>query len=257
MNDSIRYDRRIFADNLARLMKLHDEKQVDVARLLGVTKAAVSAYIHGQQMPRMDKIELLAQHYGISRGELLSEEAPPPPPESAHPAVRVYESLNEQGQSEFIRYGRFLAEQPAFRVPPAQKRVDYIKHFLVPAAAGYASPIEGEDYELLERDMNTPQEADFCISISGDSMEPYIRDGTLVYVKRGAEMHEFDVGIFYVDGDVFCKQWCLSYDGSLYLLSANPLRRDANIVIPRESGRMCVCFGKVLLPTKLPEPQYR
>ncbi len=258
MNERVRYDKQIFAARLREQMERHGEKQTDIARLLGVSRAAVSAYIHGEQMPRMDKLEVLARHFGVTRGALLEESAPSEAPsESAHPAVRVYESLNEAGQAEFVRYGRYLAEQPAYRVPPEQKKIDYIKHYLVPAAAGYASPIEGEDYELLARGMDTPEEADFCLTIRGDSMEPYIRDGSLVYVKRDAPLREFDVGIFFVDGDVFCKQWCLGYDGSLYLLSANPLRQDANITVSRSGGRMCVCFGKVLLPTRLPEPQYR
>ena len=254
----ITYDRRIFAENLLRLMAEHHEKQVDVARLLGVSKAAVSAYVRGDQMPRMDKIEILARHYGLPRGTLLSEpeDEALPAVSPAHPALLIYESLNESGRAEYIRYGRFLTQQPAYQVPRAQRRVEHIKHYLVPAAAGYASPIEGEDYELLERDMNTPLEADFAVTVRGDSMEPYIRDGSLVYVQRDAPLREFDVGIFFVDGDVYCKQWCLDYAGTLHLLSANPLRQDANLVIPRESGRRCVCFGKVLLPTKLPEPVY-
>ena len=260
MPEPIVYDRRIFAQNLLRCIKDNREKQVDVARLLGVSKAAVSAYVKGEQMPRMDKLETLAQHYGVSIAALIQPpgDAPEPAPHrDEHPAVRIFDSLNEAGQREYIRYGRFLTEQPAYRVPGGQRKVEYIKHYLVPAAAGYASPIEGEDYELLERDMNTPLEADFCISIRGDSMEPYIKDGSIVYVKRDAPLREFDVGVFFVDGDVFCKQWCVDYVGTLHLLSANPLRQDANLTIPRESGRSCVCFGKVLLPTRLPEPSYR
>ena len=260
MTEPIVYDRRIFADNLTRFMKLNREKQVDIARLLGVSKAAVSAYVKGEQMPRMDKLETLAQHFGVPIAALIQAgEAPAAPDarESEHPAVRIYDSLNDAGQREYLRYGRFLTEQPGYRVPPARRRVEYIKHYLVPAAAGYASPIEGEDFELIERTMDTPHDADFCLTIRGDSMEPYIRDGSIVYVKRDAPLREFDVGVFYVDGDVFCKQWCVDYVGTLHLLSANPLRRDANLVIPRESGRTCVCFGKVLLPTRLPEPSYQ
>jgi len=252
--------RKVFAENLLRLMKENGEKQVDVARLLGVTKSAVSAYVRGDQLPRIDKLDVLAQHYGITRGELLELGATSvgarPTQQKEHPAVMVYRSLNEAGRNEFMRYGHYLAEQPAYRVPPTQKKVEYIKHYLIPAAAGYASPIEGEDFDMIPRDMDTPHEADFCLSVQGDSMEPYIKDGSLIYVKRDAPLKEFDVGVFFVDGDVFCKQWCVDYSGTLHLLSANPLRRDANIDIPRDSGRTCICFGKVLLPTKLPTPVY-
>ena len=260
MADVLTYDKRIFADNLLRLMKAQHEKQVDIARLLGVSKAAVSSYVHGDLMPRMDKLEILARHYGVTRGALIEEAgAAPSPLESApeHPALTIYDNLNTAGQREFIRYGRYLTEQPSYQIPPTLRKVETIKHYLVPAAAGYASPIEGEDYELIARTMDTPLEADFCISIQGDSMQPYIRDGSIVYVKRDAPLREFDVGVFFVDGDVYCKQWCTDFNGTLHLLSANPLRRDANIVIPRDSGRTCVCFGKVLLPTRLPEPSYQ
>ena len=260
MSEPIVYDRRIFADNLTRFMKLNREKQVDIARLLGVSKAAVSAYVKGEQMPRMDKLETLAQHFGVPIAALIQAgEAPAAPDarESEHPAVRIYDSLNDAGQREYLRYGRFLTEQPGYRVPPARRRVEYIKHYLVPAAAGYASPIEGEDYELIPRRPDTPDAADFCITIRGDSMEPYIPDGSLVYVKRDAPLREFEVGIFFVDGDVFCKQWCRDYAGTLHLLSANPLRRDANLAIARDSGRSCVCFGKVLLSRSLPAPRYQ
>lgn len=266
MKAEISYDRYIFAANLKRLMQQSSEKQADIARMLGVSKATVSAYCSGSQMPRMDKIEQLSLHFGVSRSELIEPvcvsssgkkgTGPTSYERSDNPVSLIYNSLNDAGQSEFIRYGRYLSAQPEYRAAEPRGRAEYIKHFLVPAAAGYASPIEGEDYELMVRNPDTPAGADFCISISGDSMEPYIRDGELVYVRRGAELSEFDVGIFFVDGDVFCKQWCTDYSGTLHLLSANAARQDANITIPRTANRNCVCFGKVLLPTRLPKPLY-
>ena len=263
MADVLTYDKRIFADNLLRLMKAQHEKQVDIARLLGVSKSTVSGYCAGTQMPRMDKIETLAHHFGVSRAELIGDESPAPEPaplpvepEPTSPAVLVYEELNERGQAEFLRYGNYLRQQPEYRAEKPVLRFETIKHFLVPAAAGYASPIQWEDYEEIPRTADTPAGADFCITVRGDSMEPFIPDGSLVYVKRGAPLQEFEAGIFFVDGDVFCKQWCTDYRGTLHLLSANPLREDANIHIPRDSGRVCVCFGKVLLPRRLPKPEY-
>jgi len=263
MNEVVTYDKHIFADNLMRLMKENHEKQIDIARLLEVSKSTVSSYCSGKQMPRMDKIERLARHFGVDRTELIGSDSPlaeepeaRPEPEPVSPALLIYDSLNERGQAEFLRYGRYLTKQEEYRAEQNQGKISYIKHFLVPAAAGYASPIQGEDYEEIPRTADTPAGADFCISIQGDSMEPFIPDGSIVYVKRGAPLQEFDVGVFFVDGDVFCKQWCTDYRGTLHLLSANPLREDANIAIPRDSGRSCVCFGKVLLPRRLPQPEY-
>ena len=273
MSGPITYDRRIFADNLLRLMRENHERQADVARLLNVSKSTVSAYCSGSQMPRMDKVEQLAHHFGVSRAALIGGEAAAPAPDLSSassaspeaqivnlrrpgPADTVYNSLNEAGQTEFLRYGRYLAAQTEYRSPEPQGEISYLKHYLVPAAAGYASPIQGEDYELIPRTPDTPALADFCITVRGDSMEPYIPDGSLVYVRRDAPLRECEAGVFFVDGDVYCKQWCVDYAGTLHLLSANPARQDANLTIPAGSGRSCVCFGKVLLPRRLPRPTY-
>ncbi len=255
----VTYDRNLFAANLRRLLRERKEKQIDLAQLLGVTKSTVSAYCSGAQMPRMDKLEQLAQHFGVTRGELLGEAAvapiaPPPAPEL--PIDPIYRALNETGQGELVRYGRYLVQQPAYQAAKEPEKLVYIKHYLVPAAAGYASPIEGEDYENIPLPPSAPVGADFCITVRGDSMEPFIPDGSLVYVRRGAPLQEFEVGIFFVDGDVYCKQWCKDYAGTLHLLSANPLRQDANISITRDAGRSCICFGKVLLDRRLPPPSY-
>lgn len=132
----------------------------------------------------------------------------------------------------------------------------YIRHYFTLSAAGYVSPIEGEDFELIAKDDSVPAEADFCIDIQGDSMEPYIKDGQRVYVQRDAPMTDFDVGVFFVDGSVYCKQYCIDHVGNLYLLSANRQREDANKTILATSGSTVVCYGKVILKKKLPEPYY-
>ena len=258
MND-VAFDKGIFAANLLRLMRENGEKQVDLARLLGVSKSTLSAYCAGEQMPRMDKLEQLALHFGVPRAALIEEpsaapaafEAPEPTPIEA-----VFDALNDAGQTELLRYGRWLGTQESYRAkrPP---RLLTIRHYLVPAAAGYASPVEGEDYELIPLPADAPPGADFCLTVRGDSMEPFIRDGQLVFVRRDVSLQEFDAGVFFVDGDVLIKQWCVDYSGTLHLLSANPLREDANRSFPRDSGQTVICFGKALLPQPLPKPGYR
>jgi len=165
--------------------------------------------------------------------------------------VAKYEALDVRGKT---RVDNVLDEE-YLRCTAGE--LVYIRHYLVPAAAGYASPIEGEDYEDIPLPDGAPAGADFCITVRGDSMEPYIPDGSLAYVKRGASLQEFDVGIFYVDGDALIKQWCVDYGGTLHLLSANPKREDANRQIPKGSTSTVVCFGKVLLDRRLPAPIYQ
>lgn len=231
--------------------------QTELADRIGVKFSAVHKYESGKVVNlKRETLSALAKTLNVSESWLLcleQEESLPPPRD----IDSIYDALNDSGRRELCRYGRYLTGLADYQADNAQPQITYIRHYLVPAAAGYASPIEGEEYEEIPLPADAPADADFCIEIQGDSMEPFIRDGERVYVKRGAPLKEFEPGIFFVDGDVFCKQFCPGYGGEAYLLSANPKRQDANITIGRDSGRNCVYFGKVLLRQKLPKPQYQ
>lgn len=123
--------------------------------------------------------------------------------------------------------------------------------FLTPAAAGYASPALDEDYE----DYLVPagSGAEFAVRIAGDSMEPLIHDGGVALVGRGP-VENGDVGMFFVDGDMKCKQYLRDAFGNVYLFSLNRERADADVTIPASSGITLCCFGKVLLERRPPLP---
>lgn len=232
----------------------------ELGKLCKTTKQTVYKYENSivTNIP-LDRLALIAQALDVSQAYLMGWDDDPTATTStttSSPTDAIYNALNELGKEEYIRYGRYLTGRDEYRAKNAAPQTTYIKHYLVPAAAGYASPIEGEDYEEIPLPPGAPANADYCITVSGDSMAPYIKDGELVYVKQGAPLREFEPGIFFVDGDVFCKQWCPGYAGETYLLSANPKREDANITIWKDSGRNCVYFGKVLLNKKLPQPSY-
>lgn len=248
----------------------------ELAEKIGINKSSIKRYEDGSiAKPKLPALNAIARALDVNPAWLLgiSEDiAPvaetPPLPLALHELVT---ELNDAGVAELTDYGKYLHSKEEFRLAPGERRsffpqpapralpaeIRYIRHYLTPAAAGYASPIEGEDYELIAVDDTVPLKADFCISISGDSMSPYIEDGEVVYVQRDATLEMFDVGVFFVDGDVLCKQYCSDPFGTLYLLSANPKREDANRTIPRSSDSTVVCFGKVILPKKLPKPIYK
>ncbi len=122
-----------------------------------------------------------------------------------------------------------------------------------PAAAGFASPVLGEDFDYIAADDSVPHGAEFAVRIQGDSMEPCLHDGDTAYVNRDP-LAAGDVGIFCVDGDMLCKQYYRDPLGVVYLFSINRARSDADVVFGSGSGRSLVCFGRVMLPHRLPLP---
>lgn len=229
-----------------------------VAERLGVSPSTIYRYENGEiNKMGIDKLGPIAAAVQATPAYLMGWDEEP----DVLPAEIVLSAdladldaqLNSTGHIELVTYAEFLVSQPEYRLEPG-RRAQKIRHYLVPAAAGYASPIEGEDYEILEV-YDAPAGADYCITVSGDSMEPYIKDGSLVFVKRSLDLTDFDVGVFYVDGDVLIKQLFVDPMHNIYLLSANPRREDANKMISHNSTSTLMCFGKVLI-NKLPRPNY-
>lgn len=68
------YDKRIFSKNIIKYMNLAGENQSEVAAAIGVTKSSMSSYALGLKMPRMDKIQKLAEHFGVRVSDLVEED---------------------------------------------------------------------------------------------------------------------------------------------------------------------------------------
>ena len=115
-----------------------------------------------------------------------------------------------------------------------------------PAAAGYAAPVFGEDFDTIPVTEDVPQAAEFAVRIHGDSMKPYIPDGAVVYVNRDP-LAAGDVGIFCVDGEMFCKQYYKDPAGVVYLFSLNRARSDADILLMPGGSRSLICLGRVMV----------
>ena len=69
MNDD--YYLQIIAENLNHYMKLYNIRQVELARRVGVNKSTVHQWVYGKKAPRMDKVDMLCQIFGITRRQLL------------------------------------------------------------------------------------------------------------------------------------------------------------------------------------------
>ncbi|MCI5655181.1 MAG: helix-turn-helix transcriptional regulator [Candidatus Pseudoruminococcus sp.] len=63
----------VFSKNLNYYLSLSGENQVEVAKKLGISTSTFSSWCTGQKMPRMDKIEMLANYFGIEKSDLIED----------------------------------------------------------------------------------------------------------------------------------------------------------------------------------------
>ena len=63
----------IFADNLNKYMAEYGKTRRDLAEALGVSYYTITDWVKGKKYPRMDKVEMLANYFGILKSDLLED----------------------------------------------------------------------------------------------------------------------------------------------------------------------------------------
>ena len=225
--------------------------QGELARAMGVSLSAVSNYENGQNAVREDVLLKLFQVLDVDPNYLYQdaisgrsfvcsaeEEA----------LVRKYRKLATPGRQTLHAVADALgAYQTDLEEAAPPQEVRQIPLYRCPAAAGLAAPVFGEDFDYIDVTGSVPRGAELAVRIQGDSMEPWIGDGSVVYVNHDP-LQNGDVGIFCVDGAMVCKQYVRDGLGMVYLFSLNRRRAEADILLPPSSGRSLACFGRVILP---------
>lgn len=238
-----------FGDRIRERREELGMSRSQLAERLGISLSAISNYETGVSFPKEDVMlrlfdcletepDVLFQDSFRAGRQVLSH--------GERVLLEKYRGLSPMGRETV---GSVVDALCAYRDDLEQSKPDreprLIPLYRSPAAAGYAAPVFGEDFDYMTVTEDVPQGAEFAVRIQGDSMSPYIRDGSVVYVNRDP-LVAGDVGIFCVDGDILCKQYYKDPVGTVYLFSLNRARADADVVLTANSGRTLVCFGRVI-----------
>ena len=232
--------------------------RAELAAQMGVSPSAVGNYETGISVPRGERLQRLLDALGVDPNYLYRDSFQAASAFSCSDDERTllekYRTLHLTGRqavhSLLDSLQVYQKELEGEQLAPERRTIPLYR---TPAAAGYASPVFGEDYEPIEVTGDVPSGAELGVRIQGDSMEPYIHDNSVVYVNHDP-LRNGDVGIFCVDGDMLCKQYYRDALGIVYLFSLNRQRADADVIFPENSGRSLTCFGRVMMrPVPLPE----
>ena len=66
-------NKEIFSINLKRLMEQKDVSRQDLSKVLGVSYFTISDWVNGKKYPRMDKVERLADYFGVLKSDLIED----------------------------------------------------------------------------------------------------------------------------------------------------------------------------------------
>lgn len=67
--------KKVFAKNLSNLLARNKKTQADLVADLRLNKSTVSTWVNGTKMPRMNKIEQLANYFGVEKSDLIEDKS--------------------------------------------------------------------------------------------------------------------------------------------------------------------------------------
>lgn len=177
------------ADRIKEGMAIRDLKQSDLVERTGISKGALSSYISGKYVPKQNNIYKIAKALNVNEAWLMGVDCD-----------MTRNSLNTSPQSNGVKI-------------PVLGRV----------AAGI--PLTASEYIVDTEEIPAAMAADgeyFGLMIKGDSMEPRIRNGDVVIVRKQEDADDGDIVIALVNGgDAVCKR-LKKYNDGISLLSNNP-----------------------------------
>lgn len=153
--------KRIFTKKLKHYMDINSKNQMDLMNDLKLSSSTVSSWCTGAKMPRMGKIQMLADYFGINKSDLIEEQ------------LQNDDATHPQAAHRINVYGRIPAGVPLEAIE------DIIDWEEIPASwqGGY-----------------------LALQVQGDSMEPEYRENDIIIVKVQPDCESGQDCVVYVNG---------------------------------------------------------
>lgn len=221
--------------------------QTQLAKILGITKGAVGNYETQVSSPKAEILRKLFTVLQCDANYLFQDDFPVSEDTATSESEIKLNREEEQHLNQYRqldRHGRevvsFLLEkewQRAKRAKEEQKliRLDFYE---LPVSAGFGESLSGEYKTFLELPAEkVPSGTDFVLRVSGDSMNPTLENGDIVFISSTPSVELGEIGVFVLNGEGFVKEL-----GKNRLVSHN----SRYPFIPLTEGDSLYCMGRVL-----------
>ena len=227
----------MFFERMKEARLLAGLSQAEVANALDVSQQTVAKYETGRTSPSPEVIPILAKVLGVPINWLFDT------PESdislsERETIKKYRTLDEYGKRAVDAVLDIESQRGGVVVK--KRTIPFIGNTF---AAGYGDPDLGSMLSEYETDNKN---ADFAFKVSGDSMEPYLPDGSIQF---GAirQPKDGEVAVLLIDGEFLVKQVCIDSFGNMYLFALNRDRKDTDRTLWNRDDHSVYCFGTVLM----------
>ena len=100
-------NKEVFSRNLTEIMENKGVTAQEICDTLGFTPSAFSRWKNGDIYPRIDKIEMLANYFGLQKSDLIESKKDKISPNQIE-LIEIYRSSPESVQSRILAYAKAL-----------------------------------------------------------------------------------------------------------------------------------------------------
>lgn len=219
-------NKQIMADNIKRLLSAKGLNPRQLAIALDFKYTTVNDWVNAKTYPRIDKIEMLANFFNVSKSDLVenkNEEIA-----TTSPVQAIYDQLTPPRQAKALTYlEKQLLEQKneeETKINEVSENIirldDYRERKALPVigVVTAGNGITQDDNLNMEKCFYTdeiPDDYDAIAYVVGNSMEPKIKNGDYLFIKNTPQVDFNTIGIFQVDGANYVKKLRQGYLESL------------------------------------------
>ncbi|HFU3726741.1 TPA: XRE family transcriptional regulator [Streptococcus suis] len=217
-------NKEVMSNNLKYYMNRKGVVRNQLCSDLDLKYMTVSDWINAKTYPRIDKIESLANYFGINKSDLIEEKSTIPsssiPLPNFDPRQAIllsnYSKLNETRKNKLLATSEMLlAEEQGKIIDISEKRAEYdARKRISLSVPGKVSAGTGywqeDDYDTMvdfyADDIPDEKDYDTVAIVVGHSMEPKIKNGDFLFIKLKDQVDLNKIGIFQVDGENYVKK---------------------------------------------------
>ncbi|UXS57033.1 helix-turn-helix domain-containing protein [Staphylococcus delphini] len=155
-------NKQVMAKNISRLMKENNIDRKKLSNDLKVKYTTLSDWINAKTYPRIDKIELLADYFNVTKADLVEDKE-----------KQVLETLPVK---KIPVVSKISAGMPIYT---EENLIDYIY--------------------FATKNLNSNKE-EFGLYVSGDSMDKLFQEGDIVVVEKDAVVENGQLGVVMING---------------------------------------------------------
>lgn len=96
--------------------------------------------------------------------------------------------------------------------------------------------------------------ADFAVTVTDDSLLPWIKPGETILLERNTVLSDGDIGLFETEAGLVFRQFCADSRGAVYLFAVNRAHAADDRMIAPERAAALVCYGRVARKKTIPLP---